>query len=49
MRSSIVILIVALAGLIGGALSAWYAIDRSQGFGTIEIGPWTAVPYASAG
>ena len=49
MRSSIVILIVALAGLIGGGASAWYAIERSQGFGTIAIGPWTAVPYASAG
>lgn len=49
MRSSIIILIVALAGLLGGASSAWYAIQRSQGLGAIKIGPWTATPYASAG
>ncbi|MEC9342319.1 MAG: DUF1214 domain-containing protein [Pseudomonadota bacterium] len=49
MRSSIIILIVALAGLLGGGASAWFAIERSQGFGAISVGPWTAIPYASAG
>lgn len=49
MRSLIVILGIALAGLFLGGGSAWYAIKRSQGFGAISVGPWTAVPYASAG
>lgn len=49
MRSLIVFLSIALAGLVMGGTSAWYAIKRSQGFGAITVGPWTAVPYASAG
>ncbi|MCB1463857.1 MAG: DUF1214 domain-containing protein [Nitratireductor sp.] len=48
MRPSLVILIVALAGLFGGGVSAWYAIRHAEGFGAIKIGPWTAVPFASA-
>lgn len=48
MRSLIIILIVVVAGVAGGGVSAWYAMKRSQGFGAITVGPWTATPYASA-
>jgi hypothetical protein len=49
LRPLIVVLIIVVAGLTLGGVSAWYAIGRAQGFGAITIGPWTAVPFASAG
>jgi hypothetical protein len=48
LRSLITILIIAVVGLALGSASAWYSIGRMQGFGAIDIGPWTATPYASA-
>ncbi|GIL03320.1 MAG: hypothetical protein BroJett030_32190 [Alphaproteobacteria bacterium] len=49
MRALIVALLIAAAGLALGGASAWYTIARSQGFGAITIGPWTAIPFAGAG
>jgi len=49
LRALFVILAIAVAGIVLGGLTAWYAIERPQRFGAITVGPWTAVPYAGAG
>jgi hypothetical protein len=35
-------------GVIVGATSAWYSIQRSHGIGAINIGVWAAWPYSGA-
>jgi hypothetical protein len=42
------IILVLAVGLIVGATSAWYSIQRSHGIGAINIGVWTAWPYSGA-
>jgi hypothetical protein len=41
-------LLVAVLGVILGGLSAWSAIERARGQGSLAIGPWSAVVYAGA-
>ena len=48
MRTLIIIIAVALLGLSIGGASAWYSIQRNHGIGAINIGPWTAFPFAGA-
>jgi hypothetical protein len=47
-RLIIPFLLVLLAGLFLGGATAWYSIQHSHRIGAINIGPWTAFPFASA-
>jgi hypothetical protein len=42
------ILFVTLAGLSLGGFTAWYSIQHAHRIGAINVGPWTAFPFASA-
>jgi hypothetical protein len=42
------ILLVTLAGLFLGGFTAWYSIQHAHRIGAINVGPWTAFPFASA-
>ncbi|MGB7287919.1 MAG: DUF1214 domain-containing protein [Salaquimonas sp.] len=46
MRLIVNVLVVVAIGLVLGATTAWYSIQRNQGLGGIEAGPWTAWPFA---
>lgn len=46
MRTVLFILAVAICGVGLGAGSAWYSIQGSHGIGAINVGPWTAFPFA---
>ncbi len=46
MRIIIQIIFVLAIGVVVGATSAWYSIQRSHGIGAINIGAWTAWPYS---
>jgi hypothetical protein len=48
LRSILIILAIVVCGVALGGLSAWYSIQRPHGIGAINIGPWTAYPYAGA-
>ena len=45
MRTLINILIVIVAGLSLGGISANYALQRSHGIGAVNAGPWSAWPF----
>jgi hypothetical protein len=40
------LLLIAACGAILGGLSAWSAIERARGLGSLSIGPWSAIVYA---
>ena len=46
MRLNIAILFIIIIGLSVGGTSAWYSVQRSHGIGGINIGAWTAWPFA---
>ena len=46
MRSMIIVIAIAVAGLALGGASAWYTIGTSPTFGAVSIGPWMTIPYA---
>ncbi len=46
MRIIVQIIFVLAIGVVVGATSAWYSIQRSHGIGAINIGMWTAWPYS---
>lgn len=48
MRLIIPIVLVLAAGLFLGGATAWYSIQHAHRIGAINIGPWTAFPFASA-
>jgi hypothetical protein len=48
LRLILTIAFVAVAGLFLGATTAWYSIQYSHRIGAINIGPWTAFPFAGA-
>jgi hypothetical protein len=48
LRAILTIVAVVIAGLALGGASAWYSIQRSYGIGAINVGPWTAFPFAGA-
>lgn len=48
MRSIVILLFIALAGVGLGGITAWYSIQQSHGIGAINVGPWTAFPFAGA-
>ena len=46
MRTILFIMLVAVCGVGLGASTAWYSIQGSHGIGAINVGPWTAFPFA---
>lgn len=48
MRLIVPIVLILLAGLFLGGSTAWYSIQHANRIGAINIGPWTAFPFASA-
>ena len=46
MRLMVQILFVLAIGIGAGAATAWFSIQRSHGIGAINIGVWTAWPFA---
>ena len=46
MRLNIAIFFIFSIGLSIGGASAWYSMQRSHGIGGINIGAWTAWPFA---
>lgn len=48
MRSIVTLLFIALAGVALGGATAWYSLQQSHGIGAINVGPWTAFPFAGA-
>jgi hypothetical protein len=47
-RLIVPVLLISLAGLFLGGVTAWYSIQHAHRIGAINIGPWTAFPFASA-
>lgn len=48
MRFIILFIILSACGIALGGASAWYSIRHVHGFAAIEIGLWTAYPFAAA-
>ncbi|MGI9400912.1 MAG: DUF1214 domain-containing protein [Rhizobiaceae bacterium] len=48
MRSIVMFLILAFCGIMLGGASAWYSIRHVHGLEAIDIGVWTAYPFAAA-
>lgn len=46
LRNVFLALIALVVAVGGGTLSAWYAVNRFDGFGALTIGQWTAHPEA---
>ena len=46
LRNVLLALIALVIAIDGGTLSAWYAVNRFDGFGTLTIGQWTGYPDA---
>ncbi len=46
LRNVFLALIALVVAIGGGTLSAWYAVNRFEGFGALTIGQWTAHPDA---
>ena len=46
LRNVFLALIALVIAVGGGTLSAWYAVNRFDGFGALTIGQWTAHPEA---
>ncbi|MEM7463566.1 MAG: DUF1214 domain-containing protein [Pseudomonadota bacterium] len=48
MRTIIFYIFLATCGIALGGVSAWYSIRHVHGFAAIDIGVWTAYPFAAA-
>ncbi|SFI52809.1 hypothetical protein SAMN04515648_0327 [Phyllobacterium sp. CL33Tsu] len=46
LRNVLLALLALVIAVGGGTLSAWYAVSRFDGFGSLAIGQWTAHPDA---
>ncbi|MBA8901324.1 MULTISPECIES: DUF1214 domain-containing protein [unclassified Phyllobacterium] len=46
LRNVLLVLIALVIAVGGGTLSAWYAVNRFDGFGTLTVGQWTGYPDA---
>lgn len=46
LRNVLLALLALVIAVGGGTLSAWYAVNRFDGFGSLRIGQWTGYPDA---
>jgi hypothetical protein len=44
LRTALLIALILVIAVGGGASSVWYTLDRQDGFEAVKIGGWTAFP-----